>query len=308
MWSQANLGEFQAHWRHLSVSSPLNHSWNKISQLEAPCQLSPSAESIFSLLILAWKETNLRSLRCLLLPLQTLPFVQKHIKINNHAVPNLTLLVFFFSISLLPAALLSPPLPLPPPQPPAGISFPLKSWQPHRIFVTHPTTSSLFSSPPLLPHHLTVIHTSHRRLPPRVAPGRMALLLHGRRQARPGRHVATLWEPPAPPQACIHAWPPQLQACQLPVCWFCFTNQLVCSSSLLSLSFSSSDPLLSWFRVWGGGVISSSLLFFLSFSSSWFCVFCMQCVWRSYAADENSVSIATWKPHLKALHTCSPTK
>ncbi|KAM7408375.1 hypothetical protein PAMA_002205 [Pampus argenteus] len=30
------------------------------------------------------------------------------------------------------------------------------------------------------------------------------------------------------------------------------------------------------------------------------------CVWRSYAADENSVSIATWKPHLKALHTCSP--
>uniref|UniRef100_A0A673NGX8 Potassium voltage-gated channel subfamily KQT member 5-like n=1 Tax=Sinocyclocheilus rhinocerous TaxID=307959 RepID=A0A673NGX8_9TELE len=32
------------------------------------------------------------------------------------------------------------------------------------------------------------------------------------------------------------------------------------------------------------------------------------CVWRSYAADENSVSIATWKPHLKALHTCSPTK
>ncbi|XP_019507079.1 PREDICTED: potassium voltage-gated channel subfamily KQT member 5 [Hipposideros armiger] len=32
------------------------------------------------------------------------------------------------------------------------------------------------------------------------------------------------------------------------------------------------------------------------------------CVWRSYAADEKSVSIATWKPHLKALHTCSPTK
>ncbi|XP_056265589.1 potassium voltage-gated channel subfamily KQT member 5-like [Pseudoliparis swirei] len=31
------------------------------------------------------------------------------------------------------------------------------------------------------------------------------------------------------------------------------------------------------------------------------------CVWRSYAAEENSVSIATWKPHLKALHTCSPT-
>ncbi|KAK0146022.1 Potassium voltage-gated channel subfamily KQT member 5 [Merluccius polli] len=30
------------------------------------------------------------------------------------------------------------------------------------------------------------------------------------------------------------------------------------------------------------------------------------CVWRSYAADEYSVSIATWKPHLKALHTCSP--
>ncbi|MCJ8730525.1 hypothetical protein PDJAM_G00185440 [Pangasius djambal] len=29
---------------------------------------------------------------------------------------------------------------------------------------------------------------------------------------------------------------------------------------------------------------------------------------QSYAADENSVSIATWKPHLKALHTCSPTK
>ncbi|KAJ8402716.1 hypothetical protein AAFF_G00363880 [Aldrovandia affinis] len=34
----------------------------------------------------------------------------------------------------------------------------------------------------------------------------------------------------------------------------------------------------------------------------------IQCVWRSYAADENSVSIATWKPHLKALHTCTPTK
>ncbi|XP_056265064.1 potassium voltage-gated channel subfamily KQT member 5-like isoform X3 [Pseudoliparis swirei] len=34
----------------------------------------------------------------------------------------------------------------------------------------------------------------------------------------------------------------------------------------------------------------------------------IQCVWRSYAAEENSVSIATWKPHLKALHTCSPTK
>uniref|UniRef100_A0A3Q3ET76 Potassium voltage-gated channel subfamily KQT member 5-like n=1 Tax=Labrus bergylta TaxID=56723 RepID=A0A3Q3ET76_9LABR len=32
----------------------------------------------------------------------------------------------------------------------------------------------------------------------------------------------------------------------------------------------------------------------------------IQCVWRSYTADENSVSIATWKPHLKALHTCSP--
>ncbi|KAJ8014134.1 hypothetical protein DPEC_G00037100 [Dallia pectoralis] len=34
----------------------------------------------------------------------------------------------------------------------------------------------------------------------------------------------------------------------------------------------------------------------------------IQCVWRSYAADENSVSIATWKPPLKALHTCSPAK
>ncbi|XP_015258486.1 PREDICTED: potassium voltage-gated channel subfamily KQT member 5-like isoform X2 [Cyprinodon variegatus] len=34
----------------------------------------------------------------------------------------------------------------------------------------------------------------------------------------------------------------------------------------------------------------------------------IQCVWRSYSADENSVSVATWKPHLKALHTCSPTK
>uniref|UniRef100_A0A3Q2U761 Potassium voltage-gated channel subfamily KQT member 4-like n=1 Tax=Fundulus heteroclitus TaxID=8078 RepID=A0A3Q2U761_FUNHE len=29
---------------------------------------------------------------------------------------------------------------------------------------------------------------------------------------------------------------------------------------------------------------------------------------QNYAADENSVSIATWKPHLKALHTCSPAK
>ncbi|XP_061646369.1 potassium voltage-gated channel subfamily KQT member 5 isoform X3 [Phyllopteryx taeniolatus] len=34
----------------------------------------------------------------------------------------------------------------------------------------------------------------------------------------------------------------------------------------------------------------------------------IQCVWRSYAADENSVSVATWTPHLKALHTCSPAK
>ncbi|KAI1894775.1 hypothetical protein AGOR_G00119210 [Albula goreensis] len=33
----------------------------------------------------------------------------------------------------------------------------------------------------------------------------------------------------------------------------------------------------------------------------------LSATWR-YAADENSVSIATWKPHLKALHTCSPTK
>lgn len=48
--------------------------------------------------------------------------------------------------------------------------------------------------------------------------------------------------------------------------------------------------------------------FLISLCCSWFCVFCMQCVWRSYAADENSVSIATWKTHLKALHTCSPTK
>uniref|UniRef100_A0A8C9TTJ6 Potassium voltage-gated channel subfamily Q member 5 n=1 Tax=Scleropages formosus TaxID=113540 RepID=A0A8C9TTJ6_SCLFO len=34
----------------------------------------------------------------------------------------------------------------------------------------------------------------------------------------------------------------------------------------------------------------------------------IQCVWRSYAADENSVSVATWKPPLKALHSCSPTQ
>ncbi|KAB0349658.1 hypothetical protein FD754_014515 [Muntiacus muntjak] len=33
----------------------------------------------------------------------------------------------------------------------------------------------------------------------------------------------------------------------------------------------------------------------------------IQCVWRSYAADEKSVSVATWKPHLKALHTCTDT-
>uniref|UniRef100_A0A8C6Y599 Potassium voltage-gated channel subfamily Q member 5 n=1 Tax=Naja naja TaxID=35670 RepID=A0A8C6Y599_NAJNA len=33
-----------------------------------------------------------------------------------------------------------------------------------------------------------------------------------------------------------------------------------------------------------------------------------QCIYKPiYAADEKSVSIATWKPHLKALHTCSPT-
>uniref|UniRef100_UPI00398EEDF8 potassium voltage-gated channel subfamily KQT member 5 n=1 Tax=Pristiophorus japonicus TaxID=55135 RepID=UPI00398EEDF8 len=34
----------------------------------------------------------------------------------------------------------------------------------------------------------------------------------------------------------------------------------------------------------------------------------IQCVWRSYAADENSVSIATWRPHLNALRSCSPAK
>uniref|UniRef100_A0A8C8K095 Potassium voltage-gated channel, KQT-like subfamily, member 5b n=1 Tax=Oncorhynchus tshawytscha TaxID=74940 RepID=A0A8C8K095_ONCTS len=42
----------------------------------------------------------------------------------------------------------------------------------------------------------------------------------------------------------------------------------------------------------------------------------IQCVWRSYAADENSVSIATWKPHLKVQHwqlvsefgVCAPVK
>ncbi|XP_051880357.1 potassium voltage-gated channel subfamily KQT member 5-like [Pristis pectinata] len=35
----------------------------------------------------------------------------------------------------------------------------------------------------------------------------------------------------------------------------------------------------------------------------------IQVVWHSYAAgDENSVSIATWKPHLNALHICSPAK
>ncbi|CAM9513428.1 unnamed protein product [Lampetra planeri] len=32
----------------------------------------------------------------------------------------------------------------------------------------------------------------------------------------------------------------------------------------------------------------------------------MQCTWRCYAADVKSLSVATWKPHLKALHTCSP--
>uniref|UniRef100_A0A671SG85 Potassium voltage-gated channel subfamily KQT member 5-like n=1 Tax=Sinocyclocheilus anshuiensis TaxID=1608454 RepID=A0A671SG85_9TELE len=31
----------------------------------------------------------------------------------------------------------------------------------------------------------------------------------------------------------------------------------------------------------------------------------IQCVWRSYAADENSVSVATWKPHLKAFQKLS---
>ncbi|XP_059838083.1 potassium voltage-gated channel subfamily KQT member 5-like [Hypanus sabinus] len=35
----------------------------------------------------------------------------------------------------------------------------------------------------------------------------------------------------------------------------------------------------------------------------------IQYVWHSYAADdENSVSIATWKPYLNALHICSPCK
>ncbi|XP_032877974.1 potassium voltage-gated channel subfamily KQT member 5 [Amblyraja radiata] len=35
----------------------------------------------------------------------------------------------------------------------------------------------------------------------------------------------------------------------------------------------------------------------------------IQYVWHSYAADdENSVSIATWKPHLNALHICSRAK
>ncbi|XP_041043304.1 LOW QUALITY PROTEIN: potassium voltage-gated channel subfamily KQT member 5-like [Carcharodon carcharias] len=34
----------------------------------------------------------------------------------------------------------------------------------------------------------------------------------------------------------------------------------------------------------------------------------IQYVWHSYAADKNLVSIATWKPHFKALHICSPAK
>ncbi|XP_032808632.2 potassium voltage-gated channel subfamily KQT member 4-like isoform X1 [Petromyzon marinus] len=34
----------------------------------------------------------------------------------------------------------------------------------------------------------------------------------------------------------------------------------------------------------------------------------IQCMWRFYAADEHSLSVATWKPYLKALHCCSPLK
>ena len=52
--------------------------------------------------------------------------------------------------------------------------------------------------------------------------------------------------------------------------------------------------------------ILSPSLFCFSFLCPHVCR--VQCVWRSYAADEKSVSVATWKLHLKALHTCSPTR
>uniref|UniRef100_A0A8C5ETZ8 Potassium voltage-gated channel subfamily KQT member 5-like n=1 Tax=Gouania willdenowi TaxID=441366 RepID=A0A8C5ETZ8_GOUWI len=62
-------------------------------------------------------------------------------------------------------------------------------------------------------------------------------------------------------------------------------------------------------QTWTGRLLSACFaLLGISFFALPAVIGSVSCVWRSYAADENSVSIATWKPHLKALHTCSPTK
>uniref|UniRef100_A0A8C5ENU1 Potassium voltage-gated channel subfamily KQT member 5-like n=1 Tax=Gouania willdenowi TaxID=441366 RepID=A0A8C5ENU1_GOUWI len=61
-------------------------------------------------------------------------------------------------------------------------------------------------------------------------------------------------------------------------------------------------------QTWTGRLLSACFaLLGISFFALPAVIGSVSCVWRSYAADENSVSIATWKPHLKALHTCSPT-
>lgn len=76
------------------------------------------------------------------------------------------------------------------------ISFFFTSVRPH-------LSPHAFSSPRLHP------------VRPRVAPDRVALLLHWQRQARLGRHVAPLRAAAAVAQACIHAGPPPAtQTCE----------------------------------------------------------------------------------------------
>lgn len=109
-----------------------------------------------------------------------------------------------------------------------------------------------------------------------------------------------------PPTGMYHAWPLPNKMCDAPVCWLDFFDSLI--TLFFCILFCSPTSSFSFFLtltlppLGGGGF---SCLHSVVLRS---CVFCMQCVWRSYAADENSVSIATWKTHLKALHTCSPTK
>lgn len=199
---------------------------------------------------------------CVALP-QALLYAKTH-----HAVPKLSPFIFSFHVFPLLLFLLlhhHPPSTL---SPQAACNSPWRADN-HTLSsslippLPPSLSASLLSSPgsPSSHRYSSLVPPPLTPLPliPRVAPGCVAFLLHGRHQGRPGCYVAALWEPPASPQACIHAWPPQLQACEPPVCWFCFTNQLVCSSSLFSLLFSSSGFLLSRFC---GRVFSSSVPFF----------------------------------------------